>query len=147
MTYMAYVSKDEYKKNKINNYYKNRYAQTQYAKKTKDKRLVDAKIDVIHRIYKNIQTRIYKSFKLYGIPFTMTYSELIGCDHETLEKHLQERFTDGMSYDNYGEWEVDHIFPISKFDFTKIEQIFSCFKYTNLQPLWKLDNKQKSNNL
>ena len=39
-----------------------------------------------------------------------------------------------MSYENYREWEVDHIIPISSFDLTNMDQIKKCFNYSNLQP-------------
>jgi len=52
-----------------------------------------------------------------------------------------------MSYDYYGEWEVDHIIPISCFNLNNNEEAQKCFNYTNLQPLWKEDNMKKSNKL
>jgi hypothetical protein len=49
-----------------------------------------------------------------------------------------------MSFDNYGEWEIDHIRPCSSFDLSDPKQQEECFHYTNLQPLWKHDNRLKS---
>ncbi len=49
-----------------------------------------------------------------------------------------------MTWDNYGEWHIDHIKPCALFDFTKEEQQRECFHYTNLQPLWAKDNMRKS---
>ncbi len=51
---------------------------------------------------------------------------------------------EGMTYENYGEWEVDHILPFSGFDFNKIRE---CCHYTNLQPLWYEENRKKSNKI
>ena len=48
-----------------------------------------------------------------------------------------------MSWDNHGEWHIDHIKPISLFDLTKIEEQQICFHYTNLQPLWAKENISK----
>jgi hypothetical protein len=47
-----------------------------------------------------------------------------------------------MSWDNYGQWHIDHIRPISSFKQEEWEQINH---YTNLQPLWAEDNLKKSN--
>lgn len=56
-----------------------------------------------------------------------------------------------MRYDNYGDkkdnWVVDHIIPVSSFDFNNASQIFSCFNNNNLQPLWFVDNSAKSNKI
>lgn len=44
-------------------------------------------------------------------------------------------------------WHVDHIIPCSSFDLTDIKQQKICFHYTNLQPLWAIDNLKKSNKI
>ena len=42
--------------------------------------------------------------------------ELIGCSIEFLKEYIANKFTEGMSWDNYGEWHLDHIRPCSSFD-------------------------------
>lgn len=73
----------------------------------------------------------------------------VGYGLKELKKHLQNQFKDGMSWENYGEWEVDHILPVSKFNFksTKDEDFKRCWALKNLQPLWKADNIKKGNKL
>jgi hypothetical protein len=68
---------------------------------------------------------------------------LIGCSIERLRKHLEAKFTDGMTWDNHGEWHIDHIKPCAAFDLTCERQQRECFNYTNLQPLWASDNLTK----
>ncbi len=70
---------------------------------------------------------------------------LLGCSFEQLRGYLQSKFRDGMTWENYGPtWHVDHIKPCAAFDLTKPEEQAACFHYTNLQPLFKLDNLRKN---
>lgn len=68
----------------------------------------------------------------------------LGCTLEFLEKHIEGQFQEGMTWDNYGEWEVDHIFPLAKLDLTNSEDFAKACHYSNLQPLWWQDNLKKS---
>jgi hypothetical protein len=63
---------------------------------------------------------------------------IIGCDLDLLRLHLEERFSPGMSWDNYGDWHVDHIIPLAKA--STQEEVERLSHYTNLQPLWAKDN-------
>ena len=69
--------------------------------------------------------------------------QLIGCSIQFLQGHLEAKFTDGMTWENYGTWHVDHIRPCVSFDLTIVKEQFQCFHYTNLQPLWAIDNIKK----
>ena len=68
---------------------------------------------------------------------------ILGCTIEELWIYLESKFTEGMTRQNHGKWHVDHIIPCASFDLTKPEQQVKCFHYTNLQPLWALDNLKK----
>lgn len=69
--------------------------------------------------------------------------ELIGCTVEQLRIHLEDQFLPGMSWENYGEWEVDHRRPCGSFDLREEAQQRECFHYSNLQPMWAPDNASK----
>jgi len=71
--------------------------------------------------------------------------ELLGCNSKQLRQHIEIRFVEGMTWDNQGQWHIDHIKPCSLFDFSKVEEQRKCFHYSNLQPLWAKDNIRKSN--
>jgi hypothetical protein len=71
--------------------------------------------------------------------------EYLGCSIEELWIHLESMFQEGMTRENYGEWHVDHIRPLSSWDF-EIEtecKLREAWHYTNLQPLWAKDNLSK----
>jgi hypothetical protein len=69
----------------------------------------------------------------------------LGCSFEDLKRHLESLFQSGMSWDNYGlhGWHIDHIKPLAAFDLTDEEQFKEAWHYTNLQPLWAVDNLRK----
>jgi hypothetical protein len=57
-------------------------------------------------------------------------------------RHLEKQFLPGMSWENMGEWHIDHKIPIAAFNFEKPEDIDfkRCWALKNLQPLWKSEN-------
>jgi hypothetical protein len=127
-------------KEKIQNYYKNKGI----VKNQVNKYIDLIKDDIMHRIVNRLSIRFYRTVK---IKKTLTYIEIIGCSHEELKYHLEKKFKDGMTFQNYGEWELDHIYPISKYDLTNLDQIKECFNYKNIQPLWKSENRSKYNKI
>jgi hypothetical protein len=72
---------------------------------------------------------------------------LLGCTVEQARKHLESQFKLGMSWYNYGEWQIDHIIPCAFFDLTKPSHQKVCFNYQNLQPLWRIENRSKSDKI
>ena len=73
---------------------------------------------------------------------------LVGCTLDQLKVHLEQQFTEGMTWFNYGfrGWHIDHVIPCASFDLTDPVQQRMCFHYTNLQPLWAADNFRKGKN-
>ena len=72
----------------------------------------------------------------------------LGCSIEFLRQHLESMFQPGMTWENRSptSWHIDHIKPMVDFDLTDEEQVLRVCHYTNLQPLWMLDNIRKSRN-
>ena len=48
-----------------------------------------------------------------------------------------------MTWNNYGKWHIDHITPCAKFNLSIPDEQQLSFHYTNLQPLWAIDNQKK----
>lgn len=69
--------------------------------------------------------------------------KLLGCSLFEFKMYIESKFVDGMSWDNNGKWHLDHIRPCASFDLTDPHQQAQCFYYTNMQPLWAVDNIRK----
>lgn len=65
---------------------------------------------------------------------------LVGCTIDVLKEHIERQFCNGMKWENYGQWHVDHIKPCYSFDLSIDGQQRECFHYLNLRPLWAVDN-------
>lgn len=101
------------------------------------------KSDVFFRMSQNIRTRIRMALKRNTK--SKSTQILIGCTIDFLRQHLQNQFKEGMDWNNYGLWQIDHKKPCSLFDLSKEEEQLKCFHYSNLQPLWATDNRKKHN--
>lgn len=95
-----------------------------------------------YRLEKNLRNRVRRA--LNGKRKFYRTSALFGCSTLGLRQHIESQFVLGMSWENYGTaWHVDHIKPCAKFDLRDLEQQKLCFHYSNLQPLWAIDNLRK----
>lgn len=113
---------------------------TNYGKKRK-------KIDPEYKLWCNIRNRTSYYIKLENINKNSTTYELIGLTPNELKFYLESKFTEGMSWENYGlyGWHIDHIIPLSS---AKTEdEIYKLCHYSNLQPLWAEDNLKKGNKI
>ena len=114
----------------------------------------------LFRLKKVARTRISEVFRRKGYTKNSKCTELLGISWEGLKAYLESQFCEGMTWDNFGtnhlpndvcldsntpKWQVDHIIPLSK---AKDEEtIKELCHYTNLQPLWEDDNRDKGNKL
>lgn len=99
------------------------------------------KVDIGFRLLKQMRTRMSTALKRNQK--SARTMELTGCTMEFLRAYLESKFEDGMSWDNYGVWHVDHIIACANFDLSDPEQQRICFHYTNLQPMWGEQNLKK----
>jgi hypothetical protein len=102
--------------------------------------------DPHYRMKAALHARLLQALRLYGNgeKYASTI-DLIGCTIPELVIHLENQFESTMSWENYGRsgWHIDHKVPCSAFDLTDPEQQKICFHYTNLQPMWGVDNIRK----
>lgn len=133
----------ELKKQLDKNYQqKNKYKISARMKKYQKERCLN---DIEYKITRNLRRRIWGALFKNLDNKSKTTIDLLGCSPKQLKEHLEIKFKDGMSWDNYGVngWHVDHIKPCASFDLTDSEQQKECFHYSNLQPLWAEENLKK----
>lgn len=69
---------------------------------------------------------------------------LLGCSLNQFKAHIESQFLNGMSWQNRGEWHIDHKRPCASFDLSDLEQQKECFHFSNLKPEWATENLKKS---
>ena len=99
------------------------------------------KIDPSFRMAELLRTRINKLIRRGHKPGSPVRD--LGCSLDELKSYLESKFLQGMSWDNYGEWHIDHIILLASFNLEDREQFLKACHYTNLQPLWAIDNLRK----
>ena len=140
----AEESRQERKKQKRKEWLKNNRARmTEKAKEYDTQKRLE---DPFFKTVGNIRNRTRWALK-NGYSKSKHTAELIGCSWEDLRHYLENQFVDGMTWDNNAMkgWHVDHIIPLSSAK--TLEELESLCHYTNLQPLWALDNLRKGDSL
>jgi len=105
--------------------------------------------DELFKLRLNLRSRIYCALKLRGYSKNRKTEEILGAPVAIVKEYIAAKFIDGMTWETHGngegKWHIDHIIPLGKAK-SKDELIELCH-YTNLQPLWALDNMKKSNKI
>lgn len=95
--------------------------------------------DPIFRLHCCVSSRMRDSLKGSNKQ-NKTWTAVVGYDAQELKTHLESLFTEGMSWDNYGKWHVDHKRPLCSFSAGDVREAWSL---ENLQPLWADENIRK----
>jgi hypothetical protein len=94
-------------------------------------------------LIEKIRSLIYKSIKRGGWIKNSRTHQILGCSFKEFKIYIENKFTEGMNWQNRGEWHFDHIYPLS---LAKNEKhLIELNHYTNFQPLWAKDNLKKGN--
>lgn len=95
------------------------------------------------RLHMSLRDILRRCLKHKGKNKDANLFKIIGYNTQKLKERLECQFKDGMSWENYGKWHIDHKKPISKFD--KNVDISIINSLSNLQPLWAKENLSKGN--
>jgi hypothetical protein len=106
------------------------------------KRLLTDPIYKMERIYRG---RLQKAIS--GWCRSKRTEEILGCSWEHLKQYIESKFQDGMTWENHGfhGWHVDHIIPLANAN--TLKELEKLAHYTNLQPLWAIDNFKKGDSV
>lgn len=101
--------------------------------------------DINYKLQSNMSRRIrYELNALLKGKKVKRTTEYIGCSIEELKEYLQTKFTNGMSWENYGSiWHIDHRIPCSSWNFESDFESNCCWNYRNLQPMLASENQSK----
>jgi len=102
------------------------------------------KYDVDYKIKLTVRDVVRRFFKLTGTQKHDKTIDLVGYSFDEFKGHIESLFTNGMKWENHGEWHVDHIIPIKYWIDQGITDPKRINALINLQPLWAEDNHRKS---
>lgn len=97
--------------------------------------------DLNFRLSEYLRSRINKAVK-GGWKAGSAVSDL-GCSIDEFKVWIYSQFESGMTWDNYGEWHLDHVIPLSSFDLENRMEFLEACHWLNYQPLWAKDNLSK----
>jgi hypothetical protein len=105
--------------------------------------------DPLYKLISNFRTAIYQVLKESNVEKNRHYFDILQYTPEELIIHLESQFKDTMTWDNYGEWHVDHKLPITSFNIEEMgdKEFMKCWDLENLQPMWGDENIRKSNKI
>jgi len=97
--------------------------------------------DPVYAMKTRIRSLVGVSLKRRGYTKRSSANQILGCTWEEFSTHIEKQFLKGMSWENMGAWEIDHIVPLAT---AKTEQdVIALNHFTNLRPLWTEDNQSK----
>ena len=103
------------------------------------------KSDPLYRAKIDARNIIRRALSEKGYSKKSKTQEILGCSFIQFKEHIESLFLPSMSWNNRNEWHIDHIIPLS---FAKSEsELLLINHYSNLRPLWIVDNQLKSDNI
>lgn len=99
------------------------------------------KTDIQFKLKENLRNRLNQAIK-NNFKSGSAVRDL-GCSIIELRQYLESKFQPGMTWDNYGQWHIDHIRPLASFNLLNTDELQKACHFSNLQPLWAEENIKK----
>lgn len=96
----------------------------------------------LYKLEAYLRSRVHTALRVKGYKKKTKMYFLLGADFAFIKNYLEDQFREGMSWDNYGQWHVDHRKPLATAQ--NEEELLALFHYSNLQPLWAVENLKKN---
>lgn len=103
------------------------------------------KRDPMFKMGAYLRNMLRRILKASGTVKQGSSSDIVGYGAVELKTHIESLFTEGMGWENYGEWHIDHKIPVSLMTMFGIDDPAIINALSNLQPMWALDNLVKGN--
>lgn len=100
---------------------------------------------IIHDFKTRVRRNIRKSFVRKKWTKKSITFDILKCDYDTFKIWIESHFKENMSWENMNDWDLDHQIPISLAN--NDDEIIELCYYKNYQPLWKIENYVKQDNL
>lgn len=97
--------------------------------------------DPVYMMKHRIRSIISSSLHGGGYGKSTKTAAILGCSWSEFVTHIERQFLPGMTWSNRSKWHIDHIVPLATA--TTEADVLALNYFTNLRPLWKLDNIKK----
>jgi hypothetical protein len=111
-------------------------------RKWREKRIAS---DPQFKLLCRLRQRISTVFRRANVRKPSGIESILGISVQEAKDYLESQFKQGMSWENYGKWHVDHVIPLASAKTP--EDLIKLCHYTNLQPLWAIENILKRDKL
>lgn len=125
LTRKAYRSSEEYK-SRMRLYKRDKYRK-----------------DPMFRVSVSLRRMLLRVIETSGDKKVASSHKILGYSAEDLHAHISKCMASGMSWDNYGDWHIDHIKSIRSFMDEGVTDPSIINALSNLQPLWAKENQSK----
>ncbi len=99
------------------------------------------------RVKDRLRSRITSALASLNYKKSSHTIDYLGCSIDYLKKWFEYQFEDGICWDNYKEWHIDHVIPCDTFNLSSEDEQKKCFNWSNLRPCWKKENLEKSSKI
>lgn len=124
-----------------------RVQQKRYYRKNKDEIYRRSRSNPLLKLIGAVRGMTVSAYKRKGFRKNTKTFTLLQCSQEQFIAHIESQFTEGMTPENFGAggWDIDHVIPVAAA--VTEEHVSILSHYLNLQPLWRVDNKEKSDKI